>query len=408
MKTKEFDAHIRKKFEESDFEYKAGAWERLAWQMENNIAITSPPKKKKRGFILISGIAASILLAVAIMFYPGAEKQPATVSAVSSVSDVMTIQPSEAMVEPTPEAATPEEISGMENIVRHRPTRQSIMPQSNIRKDIAVAQTTESETGMGNKQQETKPETGGTDINLMNAPVQKQAKKQYALNEYAAYPEEKITHRKIDLSLGGGYNYGSLGSGYTLNANMQKNLSSGFFIAGDVGIVNNSASNTTITQTTVNAAPPVTSGTSGTPPGIGTSNSGSGFTGTGGNAIPGAIVNAKATTVPTVSVNNINLFYMQVTPMIGYKIGKKITVGAGADVQRLLQDKYDYVTDANGNVYAIPATDIGMTGKAEYALSPRIQTGVQYRNGISNMLESGKNYLERDYFQVQIKCRISK
>lgn len=406
MKTKEFDAHIRNKFEENDFEYKPGGWERLAWQMENNIAITAPPKKKKHGFLLISGIAASILLAVAIMFYPTGDEQPATVSAVSSVSDMATTTPPEAMVSHTPEPTTPEEIAGMEHIVRHRTGRQSIIPPSNIRKDIAATQTGEQETVTDNEQQETKQETGSTDINLMNAPVQKQAKKQYALNEYATYPEEKTTHRKIDLSLGGGYNYGSLGSGYTLNANMQKNLGAGFFIAGDVGIVNNSASNTTITQTPVGAAPPVTAGTSGTP-GIGTSNSGSGFTGTG-NVSPNAIVNAGGTTVPTVSVNNINLFYMQVTPMIGYKIGKKITVGAGADVQRLLQDKYDYVTDANGNVFAIPATDIGMTGKAEYTLSPRIQTGIQYRNGISNMLESGKNYLERDYFQVQIKCRISK
>jgi hypothetical protein len=83
-------------------------------------------------------------------------------------------------------------------------------------------------------------------------------------------------------------------------------------------------------------------------------------------------------------------------------------LGMGADVQRMLQDKYKYVQDADGDIFDIPGIDLGFVGRAEYSLSERISTSVSYREGFIDKLNTGKNYLDRDYLQVQLKYTINK
>lgn len=104
---------------------------------------------------------------------------------------------------------------------------------------------------------------------------------------------------------------------------------------------------------------------------------------------------------------NYNLYYAQVTPTLGYNIHKKISVGVGADVQRLLLNETSTSggTDAGQQAASreLPAFDLGLVGKAECALSNTIKAGVSYRQGMNNVVAPNANYLDRNYVQVQLK-----
>lgn len=102
---------------------------------------------------------------------------------------------------------------------------------------------------------------------------------------------------------------------------------------------------------------------------------------------------------------NYNLYYAQVTPTLGYNIHKKISVGVGADVQRLLLNETTTSgTDAGqSSTREVPAFDLGLVGKAECALTNTIKAGVSYRQGMNNVVAPNANYLDRNYVQVQLK-----
>jgi|GEM_PF-1199955 len=103
---------------------------------------------------------------------------------------------------------------------------------------------------------------------------------------------------------------------------------------------------------------------------------------------------------------NYNLYYAQVTPTLGYNIHKKISVGVGADVQRLLLNETSTSGGDAGqqaSTRELPAFDLGLVGKAECALSNTIKAGVSYRQGMNNVVAPNANYLDRNYVQVQLK-----
>ncbi|MGN6568463.1 MAG: hypothetical protein ACTHJ0_10945, partial [Flavipsychrobacter sp.] len=103
---------------------------------------------------------------------------------------------------------------------------------------------------------------------------------------------------------------------------------------------------------------------------------------------------------------NYNLYYAQVTPTLGYNIHKKISVGVGADVQRLLLNETSTNSSSDASQVStreVPAFDLGLVGKAECALSSTIKAGVSYRQGMNNVIAPNANYLDRNYVQVQLK-----
>src|SRR5690606_3292206 len=103
-----------------------------------------------------------------------------------------------------------------------------------------------------------------------------------------------------------------------------------------------------------------------------------------------------------------NIHYLQMAPSIGYQLHEHISVGIGADVQKLLdgtREDRPVVTTEQG-FKLIPLWDAGVTGKAEYSISRRLKAGVLYREGINNLLQGNTNYYERRYLQVQMKLKL--
>jgi hypothetical protein len=129
-----------------------------------------------------------------------------------------------------------------------------------------------------------------------------------------------------------------------------------------------------------------------------------------GSSMGGSTETAAPTPVVSSSAQerevNYNLYYAQVTPTLGYNIHKKISVGVGADVQRLLLNESSAAgADAGqqASTRELPAFDLGLVGKAECALSNTIKAGVSYRQGMNNVVAPNANYLDRNYVQVQLK-----
>ncbi len=182
--------------------------------------------------------------------------------------------------------------------------------------------------------------------------------------------------KKQYISMAGGLNYGTLAGGYVMGVAAGTKISERFYIESDVAFVGNMAGEKT-KQSFV-------------------SQSGSSY----GRS------SAYSASAPTTTVQlqrYYNIYYAQFTPTLGYKLAPKVSVGLGADVQRLLvNDKLVTETARPEDSRQLPSYDMGLVGKTEYNLTKEIKASMYYRKGMNQSL-SGSKYLDRDYMQVQLK-----
>lgn len=188
--------------------------------------------------------------------------------------------------------------------------------------------------------------------------------------------------KKTSLSLAGAYNRGSNNLGYMVGVNTRRSLGGKLYLEGDVAFASarNDLETYDIDRNSLDAPTKkvlLTSGNS-----------------------PKALVGSELSK---------DLYYLQVTPVVGYQVMKNLSFGAGADVQRLFQsgDKTKFVVDKDANaVKTAPTLDYGLVGKTEYTLFRSLKAGVQYRYGLNEVLAPGKDYINRSYLQVQLKLGI--
>lgn len=185
--------------------------------------------------------------------------------------------------------------------------------------------------------------------------------------------QEEIEHnynRKLNISLAGGVNYGSANQGYLLGASARKDLGRKLYVEGDIAYIN--------------------------------SNPATGPSPRGASSFVNGVSNVSA---PAPNNNLSALNYLQMSPVVGYHIHKKIALGLGPDFQRLLQNN----TSSAATVYTpeadkiAPGLDFGFIGKTEYSVSKRLKAGFLYREGMNNFISNTNKYFERNYFQVQVK-----
>jgi len=184
--------------------------------------------------------------------------------------------------------------------------------------------------------------------------------------------------KKASLSIAGGYNQGSTNVGYMVGVNTRKHLGNKLYVEGDVAFAANRNNDQTLSMQTSTYE---------------------------SYARNGGFANNLKSSPATSEVSN--LYYLQVTPTVGYQLMNKLSVGAGADVQRLFHDgnKTAFIAE-NGKMTPVPTMDYGLVGKTEYSLLKNLKAGVQYRYGMNNVLAPDKNYVNRSYLQVQLKLGI--
>jgi hypothetical protein len=198
----------------------------------------------------------------------------------------------------------------------------------------------------------------------------------YAANE----PKQKP---KTNVSFGGGVNYGNLNTGYAGTMSVKRKIGGDFFVDGTVGMIyNNNANNVA-----VNNGPSI---------------------GGNGNVASRPASATSSSNMSSPALDPIQrLYYVQFNPSFGYQVEDKIALSVGGDFQRMLNQNEEIVQPENLDTKVFPNFDVGLTTKTEFTISPNLQAGLVYREGLNNLIKSDAGrYVNRRYLQVQFKYNI--
>ena len=418
MKPKEFDDLVRQKFEQNDFEYNPGNWERLESELDG--------RSKKRSMFLgwwmpLIGIAASVTLAMGVSFLMhdgiggpatahshGAQKKAVKYAYQDNHSMVVTS-------DVVPSVIVPDNRKVHESVVYNKKAKKnegvnnknaakyefSIKLQNALNNETKHAATPfdfmSADEAMGTKQADKKTEQKKELV------ASKNAIKTFKEDVAQAKPT------KVSLILTGGVNHGAVSNGYMAGATVRKMITNNFFIESDVAFASSSNSQSSVVSVTNNGA------TARTASGRLAARSASRSTFDTGKVLglSGKVSDNNTTATNTTSLvaedQTYSANYIQVTPSLGYKVMKNLSLGLGPDFQQMLTDNRPAVSSSDrGNIQEAPLFDIGLMGKTEYSLTKNIKAGVSYRKGVNNFITptATDRYIDRDYLMVQLKFAI--
>ncbi len=394
MKPREFDALVRQKFDQNDFEYNPQNWVRLKEQLEG--------KTKKRSIIMwwwmpLVGVAASVAaFAIGVNFM---WRQAATGNA-GVAGFTLEIQKDHNAPLQDPNAPV---LHYTAKTINH-----NYKPKTHKHK-LNNDQVKEEKFGI-NLQNALNftPVKTEKKFSLQDKPVAKKEDKKKELVAAAGSrtfkPELEKKSVGLTIFLSGGVNQGSQNSGYVGGATIRKMINDNTFIEGDVAFVSSNAtqnlnyhsdgfyrnitpsSNTSGQGAKISKVAKVTNGPDPDP-----------------NVIQEYVAptNTKKSDAYTMS-------YIQITPSLGVKIIKRLSIAGGPDIQQALADTRPA---ANANLTrdqlsVMPLFDFGFMAKTELSVNKRIKAQVSYRKGVNNMLTPGDKYIDRNYMQVQVRCAI--
>lgn len=399
MKPKEFDELVRQKFDQNDFEYNPKNWDKLAEELDG--------RAKKRSVIMwwwmpLAGVAASVALAMGI---PGMLRHEAPMGTIAETTpvhkNIMMQQP----VQQTDKAQA---------VLAYNGTAYQATPvhKKAKRKHKATIAVSEPEHIAGIQFHDIavdrKPVQQRDIINLMAIgktiikDKEQDKKKLVAADEAINTFKQDIIQApkapRLSVILSGGISRGNQNNGYMAGATIRKMVNDKVFVEGDIAFANS-----TNTQATQYLAPADGSGAGRYNTGYGAAKTPTSTT-TDANKI--AAVSAPEGVIKVANVT-YNLSYAQVTPCIGYKIMKKMSIAAGPDFQEMLVDNRPAKSTVDkGNLQEAPVFDVGFVGKSEYSVTKNIKAAVAYRKGINSVITPTDKYIDRDYLQFQIKCAI--
>lgn len=404
MKPREFDELVRQKFDQNDFAYNGANWDRLAEQLDG--------RAKKRSMIMwlwmpAAAMAASVALAIGVtsLLRFGMPE-----NAAPQYAHTKQFVKREAVQQP------------MAMVVNTPPYEEAVPQPKPIKKSIKVVVTEEqglADKGMGIKLENINANTPAADqgvavVTNSEAPkkvtLPKIEDKAVAVQKvYKTFREDMPKVRKVmnlSVILSGGVSQGNRNSGYMAGATVRKMINDKVYVESDIAFATSDNTQRTQYMSYENAAP-----------------SGGGGTGSSGATAARPSSASKTTTTTTDGVNTVpngvpngvvktqdisyNLYYAQITPGIGYKIMKRMSVGVGPDFQKMLVDNRPATSEVDrGNLQVAPTFDVGWVGKTEYALTDRVKAAVSYRKGINGVINPSDKYIDRDYLQFQMRCTI--
>ena len=415
MKPRDFDELVRQKFDQNEFEYNPGNWSKLEEQLDG--------RAKKRSLLMMwwmpaVGVAASVALAIGIttmVKMDGAGRrtgnQPIAVAQIAQPATNATGTVAATTATPTPDNTTTatgaQPVTGRQVYAAARNTRKS-NKKHNKNNKTTTDEATKSNwfaIGYNNAIGNATPAPVKT-LNLNVRPeilaaINKKKTEILADEPVQTFKEDDLViHKapKLSVILSGGMAKGSMNSGYTAGATIRHMINEKVYIEGDIAFT--TSSNTQSKQFAVADATP----------GVGVVTASK----QGSTAAKNANVESSKSSITTapaeiIKTQNVSydLYYAQITPSIGCKIMKKLSIGAGPDFQKALVDNRPAPSTVDrGTIQEAPLFDIGMMGKTEYALNKRVQAAVLYRKGINNILTPMGKYIDRDYVQFQVRCTI--
>lgn len=373
MKQKEFDNYLRDAFEKASLPYEADNWRKLSATLDEQ-------RERKRRIILwpLASIAASIAMALGITTWINYDRQqPVQANKIERSTGQQTSKPAIQKTTPTVQQQTLTYTASPAKNKSHAATtaiheavsEATIEPPLVYNQQPAIAQAAlTAETLISS---ETKEPTVVEKKRLPDIITLNELPKYYDASDYTK------SNRKPFISMSGGLNYGTLNGGYVMGFAAGKKISNRIYLEGDIAFVGNIGGEKT-KYTFVQKTQAYAKGTS-----------------------------VQPTTSSQTIQRFYNLYYAQFTPTIGYQMSKNLTLGVGADMQRLLMnDVLITETDKPEDAMQLPTFDMGLVGKTEYKLSKEIRASVYYRKAMNQALQSNSKLLNRDYLQVQLKFTI--
>lgn len=407
MKPGEFDDLVRQKFDQADFEYNPRNWEKLTEELDG--------QKKRRGGLLfwwmpVVGVAASVAMAFGL----------STVIRDGSRLNGYTAQPQVAAATKHKANAAGKTNVTPSAIISAQDDNAAVLPEENTttaapavaEKNTIVAAAakpakaenhTESTTVAVNIPGTFKSATTEFEENTKEN-IARKKKTAVVSNGYYTFrePAEPKKDPKVAIILSGGVNYSNNSNGYMVGATARRMINDKVYVESDIAFIgtNNSRKVEYMDYSATNAG-------------------GSAAAMPAGYAAKGTLTASKntdqvqkGTSTDPVGVlktanQSYNLYYAQITPSIGYKLAKRISVGLGPDFQQMLVDNRPEINTADrGNIKVAPIFDMGFMGKTEIAVTKNVKAAVYYREGINNVITPTNKYIDRNYLQFQIKCAI--
>lgn len=204
----------------------------------------------------------------------------------------------------------------------------------------------------------------------------------YSASLQNQYFEENNSLPDFSLGVNAGIQYGNQQAGYSLALNARQNISDKFYVEGSVGMVFSDNSNQVIGLPTSISHVPT-------------------------SAIP--VKNAMKRSAIN-HISNVNTFYLEFSPSIGYRLFDFLSISTGPDIQHLMNYKQNenqfnfYAFQTDGTVGLIPNTDWGIKAQTELDLSKNLKAGLSYRQGLNNINNtSSMQKINRNYIQLQFK-----
>lgn len=192
--------------------------------------------------------------------------------------------------------------------------------------------------------------------------------------------DDKYAKQSV-LTIGGGYNFGTLDQGYAFSLTTKKDINRKWYIEGNVGVVFNDAGQNQ-----------------------------SMFAGDFLSLKKSMKMNTNSVTSSVGFDNPNDYIFLQFSPVIGYNISQFINIGIGPDYQQLISNLgHDIIYFSGyGSGNLLPSRDLGLLSKADFKLNKRINAGVMYRSGINSYIRNDINIKNRNYFQLQLNYILHK
>lgn len=405
-----FDTLLAAKLQEDTFEYDPKSWQQLAERLENpeSKPKATPFPLKKWGIAIGSAAALLLTIGLAAIFNglkndgEGAasvakntvSKQQATdksvENAVPKVQQNVNVTAHQNLAHQQNAAPKNNAKPGITNILNPIPainnrTQYIIVPVNN---KIEKAQQLPDNPVIANTQIQ------NNQTNVVNPEITVPVKKEdnpgfIAQNQYnqpwpdaGDYAGSASSKPKTNIAFAGGVNYGNINTGYTAGVSVKRKIGGDFFVDGTLAMMYNN----NINNVAANNGPPV--------------NQPSGNTAS--KPAKGSINSVSAPALAPIQ----KLYYVQMNPSFGYQIEDKVALSVGGDFQKMLNTTDEIVQPDNTNTKIFPTMDIGLTTKSEFTISPNLQAGLMYREGLNNIFKADAPYVNRRYLQVQFKYNI--
>lgn len=407
MSKNEFDELLLKKLQEEELEYDPKHWDHLSQLLPPSLA---PAASRGKKWVIATGIAAAAAFVLAAVFYmklvdksndpvqapalareKGAQQPTAVPQALSQAASATEQQStSQAQEQPAGQHQSPVLTGNSSAQPPALPPQVMPQPASPAQAPLPAVQAP-AEEHIARVQEQPTATQAGPEVPKEHQEAPILAKNDTRKSTFPVYPADNFDNprtaynsgakaNRTSISLGGGVNYGNLNTGYTVGIGARTKIAGNFFVDGTVAMMYN---NNTSNVVNYNGAATMSKGM----------------------ARPSASQLPASPAVEPIQ----NLYYVQVNPSIGYQIDKNVALSVGSDFQQMLSrtDGAEKVQLAADNARIFPAFDVGLTTKSEFNITPNIQAGLMYREGLSNLLKNdGNRYVNRRYFQVQFKYNI--